>query len=375
MRFLFINTDYDLFINDLYSSNSALDKMSYDEQLKARNETLFGAADFFSTNLRRLGQEAWDIHFNNLNLQNQWLIEYGSSTYSWRTRLQEGFMRRISKRQKAAVLLDILTKQIKYYRPDVLVNFAVSEIPTSFFSQFNDILRLTIAWAEPSSLQSRTNWEGYKLVICSSECVLYYFLDKGMTCDLIRYGFESTILEKLEFSSQQTIPISFIGSLSPLHETRIHWLENLCRTFPGDLQIWGPGVGQLPTDSTIRKCYQGRAWGRDAFKAIASSLITINLHSSVEPNCADNMRLYEATGLGTLLISDWRQNLDSLFENEREIVAYRSFEECIELIRYYLNHGHERTGIAQAGQVRTLHEHTYYQRMQQLLQIVERYIK
>jgi spore maturation protein CgeB len=56
------------------------------------------------------------------------------------------------------------------------------------------------------------------------------------------------------------------------------------------------------------------------------------------------------------------------------VVGYKSPEECFELIQYYLEHNEERETIAHAGQERTLKEHTYYQRVQELVAIVRKYL-
>ena len=87
------------------------------------------------------------------------------------------------------------------------------------------------------------------------------------------------------------------------------------------------------------------------------------------------MRLYEATGMGALLITDWKQNLHELFEPGTEVVTYRSVEECVELIRHYLAHPAERETIARAGQARTLRDHTYRQRVEEMVSIIEPYFK
>jgi spore maturation protein CgeB len=63
-----------------------------------------------------------------------------------------------------------------------------------------------------------------------------------------------------------------------------------------------------------------------------------------------------------------------MFEPGREIVAYRSPEECAELIDYYLDHETERETIARAGQERTLREHSYYHRMQELAALVAAHV-
>ena len=78
----------------------------------------------------------------------------------------------------------------------------------------------------------------------------------------------------------------------------------------------------------------------------------MNHHGDVPPY-ANNLALFEATGVGTLLITDWKQNLHEMFEPGKEVIAYRTREECAELIRYYLEHENEREEIARAGQRRT----------------------
>ena len=117
----------------------------------------------------------------------------------------------------------------------------------------------------------------------------------------------------------------------------------------------------------------GQAWGREMFEILDRSKITLNHHGDIFPY-ANNMRLFEATGVGTLLITDWKDNLGEMFVPDKEVLAYRTPEECAELIRYYLAHENERLAVARAGQARTLRDHTYYQRTQELLDLVGRFL-
>ena len=166
--------------------------------------------------------------------------------------------------------------------------------------------------------------------------------------------------------------MSFVGSLSQAHVARVRWLEHLCQQV--DVQVWGTGIDDLSGDSPIRQCYMKKVWGIQMYQILHRSKITLNYHIDVAGPYANNMRLFEATGVGTLLITDWKENLHEMFEPGKEVVAYRSSEECAELILYYLEHGDERQAIARAGQQRTLQEHTYYQRMQELVNIVRKYL-
>lgn len=78
--------------------------------------------------------------------------------------------------------------------------------------------------------------------------------------------------------------------------------------------------------------------------------------------------------MGALLITDWKENLHEMFEPGQEVVAYHSPEECAELVQYYLTHDVERKAIANAGQQRTLRDHTYDKRMQEFVDIVQNYL-
>src|SRR5262249_56992222 len=108
-------------------------------------------------------------------------------------------------------------------------------------------------------------------------------------------------------------------------------------------------------------------WGYDMYRQLQQAQITLNIHVDIAEDFAGNMRLFEATGSGSLMITDWKVNLHEMFEPGKEVVAYRSAQECIELIQYYLEHDNERERIADAGQQRTIREHTYSRRVQRLM--------
>jgi spore maturation protein CgeB len=110
------------------------------------------------------------------------------------------------------------------------------------------------------------------------------------------------------------------------------------------------------------------------YRLLQGADIALNQHINVAENFANNMRLYEATGVGAMLITDHKDNLAGLFEPGKEAITYRSADECAELVGYYLAHDAERQTIARAGQERTLREHTYYHRMKELVEIIQKHL-
>jgi len=82
------------------------------------------------------------------------------------------------------------------------------------------------------------------------------------------------------------------------------------------------------------------------------------------------MRMFEATGVGACLLTDRKENLANLFAPESEVVSYGSAAECVEKVRYLLEHESERAAVAAAGQRRTLRDHTFAHRAAQIDAII-----
>jgi spore maturation protein CgeB len=391
MRFLILNTDYPAFLGWLYAQHPGLEKRPYEEQMRARNGSLFGVADFYSGDLLKLGHEAYDIHANNEFMQRAWSKEYGLAVPEpskwWREALQR--VRRMAARSPLRRLkwffrpvlraldrqqswyYDILAAQIKHYKPDVVLNQAIEGIESKFMKEMRPHLRLLIGQQAATQPADDADFSCYDFMISSFPPTLDYFRGKGIRAYLNRMGFEPRVLSWLK-PQEETFDVTFIGSLSSVHSSRVELLETLCKRFH-QLKIWAPGIEHLPSTYLIRNHYVEQVWGLQMYQILRCSKITLNHHGDVAPY-ANNMRLYEATGVGSLLITDWKENLHEMFEVEKEVVAYRTPEECAELIQYYLEHDEERRAIARAGQERTLREHSYQQRMQELVDIVRKHI-
>lgn len=77
-------------------------------------------------------------------------------------------------------------------------------------------------------------------------------------------------------------------------------------------------------------------------------------------------RNFEIPGCGGFQLSGDADNLEAYFRPDEEIALFRSRAELLDKIRYYLRHENERARIAQAGYERTLREHTYERRFNEL---------
>jgi len=372
MRFLIINTDYSIYIQSFYTQNPCLESRGYKEQFKARMDSLFGTADFYSANLRKLGHEAWDIIANIEPAQKQWAREHGidvKNSTKWRLRLRRGIVPWLYRGRNQDWLYKILEAQVKAYRPDVLYSMCIETIGSNFLRNVKGYYRLAVG-QHAAPLPTHDISE-YDLMLSSLPNQVDYFRKQRMKAEIFRLGFEPKILKNLS-AGRKRFDIVFVGGLGGPHQKGTQTVELLCKRH--NLKVWGFGIERLPGNSPIRKVYMGPVWGGEMYQVLHDARIVFNRHIDVAENYANNMRLYETTGVGTLLLTDYKQNLADMFEPGKEVIAYRDADECAELAGYYLDHDDEREAIARAGQKRTLKDHTYYHRMQELVEIVRKYL-
>ena len=138
------------------------------------------------------------------------------------------------------------------------------------------------------------------------------------------------------------------------------------------MEVYGYGANNLSSNSPIRQNHYGEKWGLDMYKILSRSKVSFNRHIDVSLNYANNMRLFEATGMGSLLLTDKKSNLNKLFEIDKEIVTYSCKEEASEKFKFLIDNPRKASEIAIAGQARTLKDHTYEVRMKELLEILKK---
>lgn len=83
-------------------------------------------------------------------------------------------------------------------------------------------------------------------------------------------------------------------------------------------------------------------------------------------------RIYETTGRGGFIIHPFIEGLQNDFEIGKEIIVYQygNFDELKTKIDYYVANDKQREEIRMAGHERTKHDHTYTNRMQQVIETV-----
>lgn len=368
MRLLKIGVYYPNYLEQFYARRPGLAARPYAAQHAALIADGFGSSDFWTAALSGLGYETCDLVANAEPMQKAWASErrLAFDETDWLFRITEA--------------------QVRDFRPDVLLVADYSTVTAAFLRQLRETcptLRLVLGWCGAPYYDGSVFRECDLVLSCVPELV-EHFQREGHRSRHVNHAFEPRVLEMLGAPSATTTDFVFLGSVVKYDNFHLERERILLRLVEEtDLQIWSE-IGRKPPSfwrraarrlrgsavqlppSTVAARLTRRArpplFGLDMFRQLRDSRVALNTHIDISTTSASNMRLFEATGVGTCLLTDWKANLGELFEPDAEAVAYRNAEECVEKVKYLLRHESTRREIAAAGQRRTLRDHTFASR-------------
>ena len=313
---------------------------------------------------------------------------------------------------------DIAISQIIRYQPDVIFLNDIYKINRNLRKEIRETYDKNVIII--GSLTSYTNdfasFNDIDLMITGVPSFYENFLKAGCNAYFMPFAFEKTLLNEIKRPENPDIDFAFMGSLGngiDNFSLRYALIDDLLKNT--SLIVWGDvedkrlsrfdiaainysyKINKMmdffeisreirkkipfirlaknfvldPNYPALNTIYLNRIhppiFGLEYYSMMANSKIVLNIHHGENSSkFAANMRLFEATGIGTCLLTDWKENLPTLFESDTEVVTYRNNAECIKKVKYLLENPAEREAIAKAGQQRTLKDHTYDLRMAEL---------
>jgi hypothetical protein len=356
LRILVLDSYYPAFLSSHYAERPGLAEASYDVQWRALMDRFFGTCDAYSHYLRELGHEAQEIVVNCEPLQRAWALEHGATP-----------LRRVRWPGRGSLVL----AQAEEFEPDAVYVQDLNVFSPRVLRALRSRSRLLVGQIA-SAIPSKDRLALYDLLLSSFPHFVQMFRTTGIASEHFRLAFDSRVLDHVHAEAKSE-GVVFIGGLSAgLHGKGNSLFERAAQRVPVD--FWGYGAERWPQESAIRRRYHGEAWGLDMYRVLGRAQIALNRHIDLADDYANNMRLYEATGVGALLITDTKSNLSELFEPSTEVVTYSTEDELVESIEHYLDDEAARSCIARAGQERTLRDHTYSHRMGELVDLLARYV-
>lgn len=400
MKFFFLATIYPQ-VESIFSEIIKKENVSSYAEMKHIYDDMFFS--YFESGLcdelNNKKVEAGYIVFNSETLQRQWAEE----------NVNNG---------SQLSLTEIVCEQIRKFSPDVLFFNAVdADLLFRLKNKFPKI-RLWAGWVG-SAIANNNQWKDLDLIFsCAPESV-EILKNMGLNAVHMNHAFNPKILNRIGKNDKKVSPgITFVGSVmrgEGMHNKREQLLKALCnktelaiyssqeplkienvvKTFvkkcihytslpfikSGLLETykqkkivdkilsWG-NIPFFPFDPVLSRKFRPGIFGVNMFETLSHSEIVLNVHADSSPVYASNMRLFETTGVGACLLTDYRANLDELFRIDTEVVTYSSVEDCVEKARWLIDHPKKRAEIAAAGQARCLKEHTHSNRVENFLNTI-----
>lgn len=406
MKFFWIGSAYELAIDNVMKelTTEQINQMDY---VELRDYVLASNIDYFGKNwceaLSALGYETEYSLFQSDILLKKWCNEHEKDvSYADRE--------------------DIIFTQIKRYQADIVyVDDCVSVDLCKKIKHEIKSVKMIIAWAGSAMALSESHAELYKfvdLVMCCAPEGVAYLKQQGANALHMNHAFFSNYTPLEQTTNIQKVA-TFIGSIyrgKNYHFKREDILIKVKNEFP--VNIYSPSVEFLtpkyivkfflkfsmheclqylpfqlkngvfqkykslesineykpifPVSSGFIRHLRKPVFGNDMLNTLCKSYVVLNIHADSSPIYASNMRLFESTGVGTCLLTDYKKNIEDLFEPGKEILTYKTVDECIEKMKYIRDHPNIRDSIAAAGYKRCMKDHNYNVRAEKLAEYIRK---
>ena len=280
MRVLIIDTFYEPYLANLYKKEELLSQ-PWIKQHEAHFAGGFGTTNTYSHEMKLLGVDGIEIVANSKYLQRKWAEENQPGLLGIK-----GWEHQI---------LQILDAQISWWKPDVVYVQDINWVPAKFLKHIRQRVDLIVG-QNACPLLPGLDLRPYDLVLTSLPHYIGLFKKNGVDAQYFPIGFDDRLLGKHDTNGERIHELTFVGGLGGYHNKGTQILEEIAKGLP--LRAWGYGGDKLPEESNLFNAWNGEAWGDEMYELLAKSKITINRHIDIAENYANNMRLYEATGMG-----------------------------------------------------------------------------
>ena len=400
MRIAFLSSFYHKHCLQIYAKYNDLDKKSYLEQEKIiENETIcsMGQWPYY---FEKQGWKTLMICRNNPFIQSRWCQE-------------NDFIPKSDDHE-----FEIVLEQVKRFRPNIIFTFGAS-----YYFQNN---KLNTLLKNTPSVEKKFSWYGapegndqlifkqYDLVFTNSHDLCNSLISKGINTQQLNHAFEAKTLSLIT-KRKKNNRICFFGSIMPgneWHNERKDYLKEISNRYTIDiysdrysstvkerlkryyiekrystcimLENLGirnkvvqhysnrdilPTFNDLKEEALFSKSKQP-LYGIDMLQKLSEYALSFNLHIKHTGRYACNMRLFESGGVGTAMLTDKKNNLNSIFNEETDILTFNSIDEALNLIDSNLNNSQLLEEMAIRAQKCILKNHTTPNQFDKLFSLI-----
>jgi spore maturation protein CgeB len=164
----------------------------------------------------------------------------------------------------------------------------------------------------------------------STRCMNLLFKKAGANSRYLLQGYNNNLFKPNEINGNKEIDVIFVGSISSDRKKYIDFLvKNRINVI-----CFGPGWKNKPIYLT------------ELVGKYQASKIILNFP---KVDSGFSIRVFQAMGTGSFLLSKYSSDLEKIFKKEEHIDWFKTPQECLKLVRFYLENDKIREKIATRG--------------------------
>lgn len=264
-------------------------------------------------------------------------------------------------------LVKILMAQIQTESPDVVYNLNLNLLNKKLINRLR-AENIKIVGQIASPLPPKKFITRYHHIFSAHPGQVKTFQKLGISASWLALAFDSNKVKTFSESGwpKRFRDVSFVGTFGRHQKNTAPLMISVAKLNP-TLEIFSFAKRRMMEKLGLGENFKGAAWGKTMYQVFAESKVVVNRHGKVADGFAVNFRLFEATGMGALVLTESAPNLNDLFVEGEEIITYKNNEDAAQKIKNILENFRDYADIAKAGQQRTLSTHNYSARAKEIL--------
>lgn len=269
------------------------------------------------------------------------------------------------------------------FNPDLALTLVGFKIPIHFHHWFKQQKIKTAVWfTEDPYYMDQTSQlaQFYDFVFTIDSAAVEYYQKNGHTqVYQLPLATQPDIFKREEVSDRYKSDICFVGYPYP---ERIQYIQLLLQKTPYKIFLIGKWKRFIYPHIRNANLTIHEGWVEPSIAAnyYNGAKIVLNSHRpynlkqnqnriGIEGKTINN-RTFDVAACGAFQLVDFKEDLPKFFIENEEMVTYRNNEELVNKMIYYMENEIERKRIAANARNRVLKEHTFEQRLNQLLDII-----
>lgn len=208
--------------------------------------------------------------------------------------------------------------------------------------------------------EKATGYKHHTILLAADQIINYPDYCEKFKADISYIG--TYLPEKKNFIKEKVFPL---GKKFKLKLYGQDW--TILDRLKGSIQK----CGQYFNIPLLRSLQKPKLQLEDERRIYSSSIISINIHEEYQKNFGGdcNERTFKIPLCGGFEITDDVACIRKYFKENEEIIIAKNTKEWFEKINYYIKNPDLRLSIIDAGRKRVLRDHTYHNRVRQIIEI------